>query len=158
MNSFEVLNPNNIGAWFALAAILALSELISPSINMPWNLAAVAASILTGLFLLLLPFPLTYEIQFLVFVVFWGVIIYTGKRYLRYLNAAEPNDQSLNRRGHRLVGTIITVDRVTSPDWGKARVGDSFWTISGNDLVVGTEMQVVELEGNVLVVEKQESQ
>ena len=151
MTFIEMLSQSNNWSWFILAAVLVLAELILPGLFLLW--IAVAAAIM-GVFMLLLPVALTWQIQLLVFTALSVAVIYAGKRYFSYGNGDAPDNNGLNKRGRRLVGSVITVDKITSSDRGKARVGDSFWTISGNNLVVGAEMQVVDLEGNVLIVEK----
>ncbi len=151
MTFIDMFSQSNNWSWFILAAVLVMAELILPGLFLLW--IAVAAAIM-GFFMLLLPITLGWQIQLLLFTALSAAVVYAGKKYFSYGSGDAPDNHSLNRRGHRLVGTVITVDRVTSADRGKARVGDSFWTISGNDLVVGAEMQVVALEGNALVVEK----
>ncbi len=153
MNVTDMLFQANDWTWFILAAVLMLVELVLPGLFMIW---IAAAAFVMGVFMLLLPVTLSWQIQWLIFALLCAAVIFLSRRFLDNDNDKTHN-HSLNKRGQRLVGTILTVDTVSSADRGKARIGDSFWTISGNDLVKGAEMQVVDIEGNVLVVEPVEA-
>jgi membrane protein implicated in regulation of membrane protease activity len=61
---------------------------------------------------------------------------------------------ALNRRAQQYVGRRFTLDEPIVNGYGKLRVGDSVWSVSGSDLPAGTQVTVTGTSGVVLLVEK----
>lgn len=150
----DMFTQSSDNLWFILAAVLMLLELAIPGLFLVW-LALAAA--LMGLVMLLIPFDISWQAQLLIFAAVSVLAVYFGKNFVGYGKLSDKHENGLNKRGHRLIGHIVTVDSLTNNDKGKAKIGDSVWTIEGNDLVVGSQMQVVDIEGNVLIVEAVEA-
>jgi hypothetical protein len=60
----------------------------------------------------------------------------------------------LNRRAAQLVGRIVTVEEAIEHGRGKARIGDTLWTIEGPDGPAGIQVRVMAAQGTVLRVER----
>ena len=60
----------------------------------------------------------------------------------------------LNDRGRQLIGRVFRLETTMAGGEGRVRVGDSSWRIVGPELLAGTEVKVVRVEGSTLVVEK----
>jgi hypothetical protein len=60
----------------------------------------------------------------------------------------------LNRRGDQHIGRVYRLEEAVRNGRGKARVGDSLWLVSGEDMPAGTEVKVTAVEGTVLQVER----
>ena len=65
----------------------------------------------------------------------------------------DPDDSVLNRRGEQYRGQTITIVKPIHNGIGKARVGDSLWSVEGPDMPAGASARVVGVSGNRLKVE-----
>lgn len=135
-------------AWLALAAVLAIIELLLPGIFLVFIAASAA---LTGLVVLVLPgFPLFAQIG--LFAVFSIVAVAAGRRW--YLsNPVESADPLLNDRLARMIGETVTVAEPIISGQGRVRVGDAEWIARGPDAPAGARMRVAGARGNILDVE-----
>ena len=133
--------------WFAAATGLAIMEIIAPGIFMIWLAMAAAA---TGVVTLVLD-P-GWQVQLVVFAVLAVVAVFAGRNFLRN-NPIESADITLNRRGDRLVGEVVTVVEPIAGGRGKVQVGDSPWLAAGSDAPVGARVRVVSVSGATLNVE-----
>ena len=92
-----------------------------------------------------------WEYQILVFSVFSVVSIIVWRKFFRI--TPEDSDQpSLNRRGRQYVGRTFTLDEAIHNGTGKIRVDDSTWKVRGEDCDAGTQVEVTDLDGTVLLV------
>ncbi|MNV68788.1 Inner membrane protein YbbJ [compost metagenome] len=65
----------------------------------------------------------------------------------------KPADAALNQRGQQLVGKRYTLDTTLINGRGHVRVGDSTWpVVADDDLVAGTRIEVIAVEGITLRV------
>lgn len=143
LNDFEM----TYWVWFAAAAALAIMEIIAPGIFMIWlALAAAATGVVT------LSIGLGWQLQVTVFAILAVVAVFAGRNYLRR-NPVETSDSGLNRRGVRMVGTIVHVVEPIVDGRGKVQVGDSPWLASGPDAPTGARVRIVEVDGSLLKVE-----
>lgn len=136
--------------WWILAAVLAGIEILAPGAFFIW-LAAAAAG--TGFIALLANAGsrMAWEIQTLIFAVL-SVASVIG--WFRYAKTRPPKDPStLNRRGDQLVGQRGVITTAIVHGRGKARLGDTVWTVTGPDLPADTGVTVKRVDGSVLEVE-----
>ncbi len=59
----------------------------------------------------------------------------------------------LNLRASQLVGRIVLLEEAIEHGRGKARVGDTLWTVEGRDAPVGAQVRITAAHGAVLRVE-----
>ena len=71
--------------------------------------------------------------------------------------AATPSGRSdhptLNRRGEQYIGQVFVLDTAIARRFGKVRVGDTHWRVTGADAPAGMRVRVTDVDGVVLVVE-----
>ena len=62
----------------------------------------------------------------------------------------------LNKRGAQYIGREYTLDTPVENGYGKLKIGDSLWTIHGDDLPAGTDIIITAAEDNRLHYRKAE--
>lgn len=135
--------------WLALGAALAALEIVAPGTFLLW-LGASAA--IVGLVTLAWP-GIGWELQFLVFAIFAVGSIVGSIKFLRN-RPTETDKPNLNERGRQLVGRRLTLEEPIVNGKGRVKMGDSMWQVAGADYMRGTTVQVVDVNGTVLQVEK----
>ncbi|TBR40756.1 NfeD family protein [Dyella terrae] len=135
--------------WWILALVLIAAETLLPGYFLLW--IGIGAAF-TGLAMLVLP-----GLGLLTQAVLFGVFAFlscAGYWYLvrPRLQAREPGDARLNRRGEQSIGQHYVLAEAIVNGRGRARVGDTLWTVSGPDLPVGATVEVVSVDGNTLRV------
>lgn len=133
--------------WLIAATVLGIMEILAPGIFMIWLALAAAA---TGVATLTL--GLGWQLQLAVFAVLAVVAVFAGRNYLMR-NPVETADNGLNRRGDRLVGSLVKVAEPIVDGRGKVQVGDSPWLASGPDAPAGSMVRVTGIDGTTLHVE-----
>src|SRR5690606_27612447 len=106
-----------------------------------------------GVVLLITPsLPVTW--QLLIFIGVAIVTAYVGRKYLvRFQHHRHATEvETLNRRGSEFVGQSVTLIEPIVAGRGRARVGDSTWTVTGPDAPAGTLVEVIASSGNELRV------
>jgi membrane protein implicated in regulation of membrane protease activity len=142
----NLLNEPGI-AWLALAAVLAIVELLMPGIFLVFIAAGAAV---TGLIALVLPLPIFAEIA--IFAVASSIAVAIGRRwYSRH--PIESSDPLLNDRIARLIGQTVTVSHAIVSGEGRVRVGDGEWPARGVDMPTGARVRVTGAKDGSLDVE-----
>lgn len=110
------------------------------------------AAVMTGLLVWLLPFG--WEWQGALFAVLTLVAAWLWWRWQnRQVRSQKPADAALNQRGQQLVGKRYTLDDTLINGRGHVRIGDSSWpVIADEDLIAGTRVEVIAVEGITLRV------
>jgi inner membrane protein len=146
--SFEDLIAQPGLSWLALAALLAIIELMMPGIFLVFIAAGAAV---TGLIVLLVP-GLPIFVQIGIFAVASAVAVAIGRRW--YLTSPVASaDPLLNDRAARLIGEVVTVVEKIESGRGRVKVGDGEWNASGPDTPQGAHVRIVGAHGTVLAVE-----
>lgn len=143
---------NNYG-WWLLALVLIAAEMIAPGYFLLWiGIAAGAMGVLT----LVVP-GLSALAQAIVFALLSIAACLVYWKYIRPL-AEQRNDQPLlNQRGQRMVGRRVIVVEAIVNGRGKVGVGDGQWLAEGPDVPVGSEVEIVALQGTTFTVKPVES-
>jgi hypothetical protein len=135
--------------WWLLALLLIALEVALPGYFLLWIGIGAGA---TGVLVWLLP-GLSLLAQAVAFTVFallaCALYAYVLRPRLRRGDAA---GERLNRRGEQLVGQRYVLIEPIVNGRGRARVGDGEWLVNGPDLPLGTNVEVVGVEGNTLKV------
>ena len=126
--------------WMSLGVALLSFELMFPGIFMLWF--GLSALITSG-FVYLLNLPNTFAI---VIFLIAGLVL----SYLFYKKQHSP--VLVNDASNKMVGKVIVLDEPIVNGRGRAKIGDSHWTVTGQDLPIGTKVTVVEVHGNSLSV------
>ena len=135
--------------WLSLGGLLLAAEMLGGNGYLLWS---GVAAVMTGLLVWLLPFG--WEWQGALFAVLTLVAAWLWWRWLnRQVRSQKPADAALNQRGQQLVGKRYTLDDTLINGRGHVRIGDSSWpVIADDDLVAGTRVEVIAVEGITLRV------
>lgn len=136
-------------SWVILGLLLIGGEMLAPGIFLIWlGLAALLTGLAVG------AFGLGWQAAALVFAGFSLASVIAG-RMLTRRGSDEPDAATdLNARGRQLVGKVFRLEATMTGGEGRLRIGDSSWRITGPELLAGSEVRIVRVEGATLVVEK----
>ena len=134
--------------WWVAALVMGSIEAIAPGSFFIW-LGTSAAVV--GFVALLLP-DLHWQSQFLAFGVLALLTVAVSRFYIRR-HPVESADPTLNRRGAQYIGRMLVLESPIVNGRGRAIVGDTLWTVEGDDLPVGSVVKVVGTDGILLKVE-----
>ena len=138
---------NNYG-WWLLALVLIAAEMIAPGYFLLW--IGIAAGVM-GVLTLVVP-GLPALAQAIVFALLSIAACLVYWKYIRPF-AEQRNDQPLlNQRGQRMVGRRVIVVEAIVNGRGKVGVGDGQWLAEGPDMPVGSEVEIVALQGTTFTV------
>lgn len=138
-------------SWFVLGLALLALELVMPGMFMVWiGLGAIATGLLSLAFWGDAFWP--WQVQALSFAALSVVAILLGRRFLR-ADASRSDEPLLNQRTASLIGRTATLQEPIREGRGRIRLDDTFWSVSGPDLVTGTRVIVVSARGGELTVD-----
>ncbi len=143
----DLLQEATYWHWWVLGVILIILEIISPAVFFLWM--GISAGVV-GLLVLLFP-SLGWELQLLLFSIFSVASIALWRNYLKK-HPTESDQPSLNRRGEQYVGRTFTLEEPVVNGFGKIRVDDSTWKVTGEDCPAGTKVRVMGVDGVILEV------
>jgi len=135
--------------WWVAAAAFLVIEILLPGIFFLW--LGVAAGIV-GIVALVIP-SMTWPYQIMIFAVLSVGAVLLARVYLKK-RPVESDQPALNRRGEQYVGRVFTLSDPIENGRGRAKIGDSAWSVGGADFPAGTKVKVVGVDGIVLQVEK----
>jgi membrane protein implicated in regulation of membrane protease activity len=138
--------------WLVFGLVLIALEVMVPGAFFLW--IGITALILAGIVLLL---PMTsVAVQLVLFGVLALLTTILGRKVMRRVSKNAP-PSLLNRRGQQFVGEVFALDAPIVNGQAHVSIGDSKWRIKGPDLPEGTVVMVVGVDGNVLIVVKQDN-
>jgi membrane protein implicated in regulation of membrane protease activity len=135
--------------WFVLGFVLLALEILVPGVFLLWiGIAALATGALSllfwdGSFWI-------WQIQVLTFLVLSLISAFAGKRVMG--NGGESDLPLLNRRADQLVGRTATLAEPIVNGWGRVRIDDTIWKVSGPDMPAGTTVRVSAVKNGDLSV------
>lgn len=136
-------------SWIILGLILIGGEMLAPGVFLIWlGLAALLTGAVVGLS------DIGWQAAALVFAGFSLACVLLGHLLTRRKNDEPDVATGLNDRGRQLIGRVYKLDATMTGGEGRIRVGDSSWRITGPELLAGSEVRVVRVDGATLVVEK----
>lgn len=125
--------------WLSLAVVLFVIELFLPGISFMW-LGAAAAITAIGVWLL----PMSWAAQCILFSVLVIISLIVWWRFFRVANAEQ---NGLNNPTLRYVGHVYPLIQAIENGRGKIQIGDTQWLVEGENLPVGTSVEIVSLDG-----------
>ncbi len=135
--------------WVILGLVLIGGEVLAPGIFLLWlGLAALLTGAVVGLV------DLGWQAAALVFAGLSLVAVFTGRLLTRRKDEEPDAATGLNDRGRRLIGRVFRLEATMTGGEGRIRVDDSSWRVTGPELLAGSEVRVVRVDGATLVVEK----
>ena len=145
----EWVNNLEFWHWWIAALALAILELFVSGAVFIWFALGAA---LVGSTMIWMPW-LPWQAQFVLFTIFSLASVIIWRRF-RDKNGDESAYPTLNKRGEQYIGRTFTLSEAIDNGFGKVKVDDTIWKISGADLPVGTQIKVVDIDGTVFKVEK----
>lgn len=143
------LMVHNGWLWAILGLVLIGGEVLAPGVFLIWlGLAALLTGAAVG------AFGLGWQAACIVFALFAVACVAAGRLLTRRRNEEPDAATGLNDRGRQLIGKVFRLETTMTGGEGRVRVGDSSWRVTGPELLAGTEIRVVRVEGSTLVVEK----
>lgn len=135
--------------WAILGLLLVGGEILAPGVFLIWlGLAALLTGAIVGIA------NLGWQAACIIFAVLAVACVVAGRLLTRRKNEEPDAATGLNDRGRQLIGKVFRLEATMTGGEGRIRVGDSSWRIIGPELLAGTEVKVVRVEGSTLVVEK----
>lgn len=134
--------------WWVAAAAFLVIEILLPGVFFLW--LGFAAGIV-GIVALVIP-NMTWPYQVVIFAVLSVGAVLFARVYLKK-RPVESDQPTLNRRGEQYVGRVVTLSDPIENGRGRATIGDSAWSVEGDDMPAGAKVKVVGVEGIVLKVE-----
>ncbi len=136
--------------WLILSLVLLIGEVFIPGVFLLWwGLSGLMMSLVAWLFPSISTniLVISYGILAVILTVCWW-------KYQHNQDKQDDNQNTLNQRNIAMIGVVGKVEEVQSANIGRARFGDTTWRISGNDLQLGDNVKVIEVQGITLFVEK----
>ena len=135
--------------WVILGLVLIGGEVLAPGIFLLWlGLAALLTGAVVGLV------DLGWQAAALIFAGLSLVAVFTGRLLTRRKDEEPDAATGLNDRGRRLIGRVFRLEATMTGGEGRIRIDDSSWRVTGPELLAGSEVRVVRVDGATLVVEK----
>jgi len=146
MEWFAVLTPWH---WLTAAVVLIVVEIMVGTFFLLWiGFAAVMTALIQW------AFGIGWQVQIVVFTLMATISIIAWHFYKKNNPDVDPLP-NLNKRGHQHVGRTFNLSRAIVNGVGKINVNDSTWKVEGSeDLPLDAKVKVVDIQGNVLKVEK----
>lgn len=137
--------------WYLAGVLILLLELVVPGAIAVWfGLGALA----TG-FIVELCGGMYWPFQFLLFAGLSISSMLSGRKLIK--KAAPAKSTTLNRRLQRYLGRQAKLRTPLENGTGRIKLDDTYWTVTGPDLPVGTIVEIIGVENSTLVVSKAET-
>lgn len=143
----ELLHTFTFWHWLILGVLLIVLEIFAPGVVFLW---VGVAAIITGGIAWASP-DLAVQWQVIIFAVLAVVSVLSGRKWLK-IHPVQTDHPTLNRRGEQYVGRHFTLSDAIDSGFGKTKVDDSIWKVSGEDMPAGTSVEVTGVDGTVLKV------
>ena len=134
------------GVWIIAGLILAALEMVVPGFVIIWF---GIAGVLTGILAI---FIHNQYVQFSIFIVLSGTMVFLSQRIARRITHPEPEPVGANR----MSGAVgLVVQHVTPPEFGRVKVnGDEWRAQADTPIAAGTKVRVLNVEGTHLTVRR----
>jgi membrane protein implicated in regulation of membrane protease activity len=133
--------------WWMLAVFLLAVEILAPGFFFLW--LAVAGAVV-GTVLWIIP-STSAEIQLLIFSILSIISVLVWRRHGFQTNI-ETDHPLLNERGAQYIGRSFSLIEPIENGRGKIKADDSIWTVAGDDCPLGTNVEVIEVDGTLFKV------
>lgn len=138
--------------WMLLGFVLLAAEILAPGVFLLW--IGIAAILTGALSLQLWDLPVwSWQVQVLVFLALSLISAYVAKRLMDSRRNEETDQPLLNRRREQLVGRTATLEEAIENGFGRIRLDDTLWRVSGPELPAGTRVRVASVDAGTLRVE-----
>jgi len=152
----SLLEKLNLWAWWAIAGVLLIAELLTGTTYLLWP---AAAAFLTG-FIALEFIGASWTLQLTFFAFASIALIWAGDRWVRPRLKAGAST-GLNDRSQRMIGQRVVAVSDFAAARGRVKFGDTEWAaemIDASDPASGTTLYVHEVNGVILRVSDHQAQ
>lgn len=145
----ELIAANPHWFWLSLGGLLLAAEMLGANGYLLWS---GIAAVVVGAIVWLLP-AIGWEWQGVLFAILVMLVAYLWWYWLRQRAVITSGVQVLNQRNRQLIGTRATLSEPIRNGLGRINIGDSSWRAqAAEDLPVGTDVEVVSVEGATLII------
>lgn len=130
--------------WWIFAVVLLILEVLLPGTVFLWMAAAAAV---IGVLVFLMPslsIPLAWTLFALLSVS--SLLAWLSMRKKR----SPESPSNLNKRGQEYVGRVFTLTEPIVNGRGKLKIGDTLWTVEGDDCALGARIEIIAIDSGVL--------
>lgn len=149
----SVLERLNLWAWWAVAGVVLIAELLTGTTYLLWP---AAAAFLTG-FIAMEALGLDWPVQLAVFAVLSVILVAAGDRWVRPM-LKQTVSTGLNDRSTRMIGQRVVIVSEFQSGRGRVQFGDTEWsaeTADGSNPPAGETWRVEDVKGVILTIASQ---
>lgn len=95
---------------------------------------------------------ISFWVQLILLAVLSFLIGLLGRKVFMTENST--SESSLNRLSKNLIGMTLRLEHSIKNGQSRVRINDTIWRIEGPDLLAGTQIEVVDVKGNTLIVDR----
>lgn len=132
--------------WVFAVVMLGIEVMVSGFFFLWFSLAGLVVG------LVLFIFPSTPIATQLLLISTLSIIFIYSWRCFAPKHKSESDQPLLNKRGHQYIGCIFPLSSAIENGRGKVKIGDSIWTVRGDDYPLGIKVKVVDIKGTVFSV------
>ncbi len=137
--------------WMLLGFVLLAAEILVPGVFLLW--IGIAAILVGALSLQLWELAFwSWQVQVLLFLALSLISAYVGKRMMDSRRNEETDQPLLNRRAEQLVGRTARLESAIDNGFGRIRIDDTLWRVTGPDLPAGMQVRIVAVQNGTLEV------
>jgi len=149
MDLIEFISKYGSWSWIVGGLILLALELMLPGGILIWlGLAAVATGLVTFII------PIGWAMQWAIYGALALISIILWLKYGRKAMNTKTDNPFLNDRAKRFIGREIVLDKAIDQGYGRVKLDDTIWRVSGQDMAKGSMVKITGYEGAVLEVEE----
>jgi membrane protein implicated in regulation of membrane protease activity len=139
----------DVSTWAVVALLLFAAEAMAPGAFMLW---LGIAAVVVFLAVLLVP-GIPVLVQVVAFIVLSFISIQIYRKWFRKFEP-QSDRPHLNQRANSLIGHVTPLELAIINGHGRVQIADAFWDVQGPDLVAGTLVRVVAVDGMTLKVQE----
>jgi inner membrane protein len=136
-------------AWWIVAGLLLIGELLMPGIFLLWLGVAAAA---TGVLDLIFDFG--WKAELVAFALLSALSVFLSWKYKLGMGQGETDSPHLNNPMQAMIGKRYTLVEPMANGRGRLQIDDTLWDIEGPDLGAGETVRITSINGLKLVVER----
>ena len=134
--------------WLISGTILIILEALAPVAYFLWF--GVSAMLIAFIVYL---YPPSLLQQTILFGILSVVITYLGRKFIP-IHIQNKHDQFINRKTSQLIGKTITLSEAISDGKTQVKVDETLWNVKGPNLPKGTQVKIVDVNNNHLIIEE----
>ncbi len=134
--------------WALLSICLVILEIMIPGIWFIWfTIPATITAIATYFW------DLGLIAQLAIFIVLDIITLFLLFKFGRGNMYFNKEDEKMNHRGTEYIGHVAILESAVVNGVGRIKLGDTYWTLNGEDCPVGTQVRITRLQLNALYFE-----